>query len=85
MPDQETRSLSFGELAVGLSFNPSGDPQVTDVKQACAKMINSLHDLKRPEGLSEWQTELYEALQRQALDHLVSAQMAAVKLLTFKV
>ena len=31
---------SYGEILIGTSFNPSGDSDVTYVKNECAKLIN---------------------------------------------
>lgn len=39
---QNTRELTFGEKAVGLTFNPGGDPSVTKVKEMYAEIIDFL-------------------------------------------
>ena len=38
----EDRELTFGERAVRLTFNPSGDHKVTVLKQAFARIIDML-------------------------------------------
>ena len=38
----EARELTFGEKAVGLSFNPSGDERVNRAKTICAELIDML-------------------------------------------
>jgi hypothetical protein len=37
------RSLTFGEKAVGLTFNPSGDPVVHEIKNLYAQIIDICH------------------------------------------
>jgi len=46
MNDVNQRALTFGERAVGLTFNPSGDNDVTKIKSACAYVIDILNDLR---------------------------------------
>ena len=36
--------LSFGQKAVGITFNPGGMPQVNSIKKACASVIDELND-----------------------------------------
>lgn len=38
--------LTFGQKAVRLSFNPSGSPEVNEIKQAYANIIDTLNDLR---------------------------------------
>ena len=40
------RGLTFGELLVGLDFNPSGRPDVNEAKQLCARLANMVNDLQ---------------------------------------
>lgn len=63
--------LTFGEKAVGLTFNPSGDENVTKTKQLMAEVI----DLVVAKGTG---------FNQLAIDQLMLAQMAAVKSLTYK-
>lgn len=37
--------MSIGEDRVGLSFNPSGLPEITQIKQNCADLINLMDQL----------------------------------------
>lgn len=39
-----TRPMTFGEKAVGLSFNPSGDPTVNKLKALYAQIIDVCHE-----------------------------------------
>lgn len=43
---QAELEASFGGKAVGLKFNPSGDQNVSNIKESCAKTINILNDLR---------------------------------------
>lgn len=40
------RPLSFGERAVGLTFNPSGDPAVYQAKRQAAELIDTANALR---------------------------------------
>jgi len=70
---------TFGQKAVGLSFNPSGDDAVTMVKTDAAKMIDDMNDLRV--GSDSGEKKRMAAL---AITHLQEAQMWAVKALTWK-
>lgn len=39
-------SQTFGQKAVGLAFNPSGDDAVTQCKQEFATVIDRMNDLR---------------------------------------
>ena len=43
------RELTFGERAVGLTFNPGNNPEVDKAKKIMANAINQMHELR--EGL----------------------------------
>lgn len=79
MPEepQNQRQLTFGEMAVGLSFNPSGDPKVTELKQHYAAIIDILND-DRGENRDE-----RARLASVAITEAQGAQMWAVKAITF--
>lgn len=69
--------MTFGEKAVGLSFNPSGDPAVHECKLAFAKLIDQMDALREAEGGRA-------RLASVAITELQTAQMWAVKALTWK-
>lgn len=73
------RELTFGEKAVGLTFNPSGDPTVTVLKQAYAKIID-LCDEKRKTAPSQESKRLWSI----AITEAQGAQMWAVKSATWR-
>ena len=71
--------LTFGQKAVGLTFNPSGDPTVNKVKQTCADAIDQMNDLR-----SETTSQEKKRLASVAITELQGAQMWAVKALTWR-
>lgn len=72
--------LTFGEKAVGLSFNPSGDPKVAKIKALYAEVIDLLSDGNLDNGA----TGLAGRFLGRAINDAVAAQMWAVKAVTFK-
>lgn len=77
MEDQAQRELTFGEKAVGLTFNPSGDEKVTKIKQLYAEIIDLLND-DRGENRDE-----RARLSSVAITEAQGAQMWAVKAATW--
>lgn len=76
------RNLTRGEKSVGLTFNPSGDPRVNEVKQHCADMIdllNGVHDSR--EVSPSWEVSVFRT---EAFNKIIAAQMALVKYLTYR-
>lgn len=74
------RELTFGEKAVGLSFNPSGDERVNRAKVICAELIEIL-GLNYPLPPSTWAANV---LRTAAFNAIIAAQMAVVKFITWK-
>ncbi len=72
-------NLSYGQKAVGVSFNPSGDPEVNKVKQSVADVIDHMQALRTSTESSE-----VKRLASVAITELQAAQMWAVKALTWK-
>lgn len=73
------KELTFGQLEVGLAFNPSGDPEVIKIKQMYADIIDHL-DALRSASVSGNQKRWCSV----AITEAGMAQMAAVKALTWK-
>jgi hypothetical protein len=71
--------MSYGEKAVGLTFNSSGDPDVEEIKFAYAKIINSMDRLRNTAESAE-----VKRLASIAITEAQTAQMWAVKALTWK-
>lgn len=82
------RELTFGEKAVGLTFNPSSDPNVSRCKKLFAELIDGLHEgreqalekMRRKEPGAEDHYRLFSI----AITEAQGAQMWAVKALTWK-
>jgi hypothetical protein len=77
----ETKVLSFGEQLVGIEFNPSNDAGVAKVKELCAELANILKDSYTNDTSKG---PIKSLLFDHAVGELVSAQMAIVKVITFK-
>lgn len=73
--------LTFGQKAVGLTFNPSNNPEVDRCKRIFAEAIDQMHDL-RSEGNANGPGQARHA--SIAITMLEDAQMRAVKALTWK-
>lgn len=70
---------TFGEKAVGLSFNPSGDDKVSQIKKKYADVIDQMNDLR-----SNSQSSEQKRLASVAITEAQGAQMWAVKALTWQ-
>lgn len=76
----ETKLLSFGELLVGIEFNPSNDDKVAKVKSMMAEIANLMKDAYNEEQKSPVKSLLFD----HAVGELLNAQMSVVKVITFK-
>lgn len=76
MNEQE---LTFGQIAVGLNFNPSGDDAVGVCKQRFAEAIDQMNDLRNQTDDNE-----VKRMCSVAITEIQTAQMWAVKAITFK-
>lgn len=74
------REMTFGEKAVGLTFNPSGDEKVTKVKKLYAEIIDLLTDGNLDNGA----TGLKGRITGRAINDAMGAQMWSVKAITMK-
>lgn len=70
---------TFGQKAVGLSFNPSGDDAVGTAKQRYADIIDQANDLR-----SKTESKEVARLCSVAITEAQGAQMWLVKALTWK-
>ena len=75
----DTQAQSFGQKAVGLSFNPSNDNDVDKVKQTYANVIDKLNYLRSTTESGE-----VKRLCSVAITEAQGAQMWAVKAITWK-
>lgn len=71
---------TYGQKAVGLTFNPSGDDAVARCKQIFADAIDQMVALRNECGHSPEQARLASV----AITEAQGAQMWAVKALTWK-
>jgi hypothetical protein len=78
MENQDARPMTYGEKAVGLTFNPSGDEKVQKVKELYAQIIDLCNDLRATAGPGEKSRHL-----SVAITEAESAQMRAVKGITY--
>jgi hypothetical protein len=84
MEDTAKRELTFGERAVGLTFNPSANADVQAIKEEFAAVIDHLNDLRvNTRQDTEHAPEVGRMLSI-AITDLQTAQMWAVKAVTWE-
>ena len=71
--------LSIGECMVGVTFNPSEDPRVTDIKQRAADLIDCIFRIH--EGDEFTPDSLANKLIEESLIQILHAQSDAVRVL----
>lgn len=76
---QNQRELSYGEKAVGLTFNPGGNPKVNEIKEQFAKVIDTMNDARLESNDGE-----VKRMMSVAITEAQTAQMWAVKAVTWK-
>ncbi len=80
----DDRPMTFGERAVGLTFNPSGDPVVNELKTAAAEFIDlcaaQREKANQDEGIGGEKARMYSV----AITEAQTAQMWAVKAATWR-
>jgi hypothetical protein len=77
---KETKILSFGELLVGNEFDPENEDRVVRVKNLMAEVANIMMEEYNEGGKSPLKSLLFD----HAIGEIANAQMAAVKVITFK-
>lgn len=80
---QPQRELTFGEKAVGITFNPGKNEQVEAIKRTFANAIDQLQAIRNPSDGSMQKSEVSRMLSI-AITELQSAQMWAVKGVTWQ-
>lgn len=73
------RELSFGEKAVGLTFNPSNNPEVDACKAGFAAVIDQMDKLRAASENSD-----VKRMASVAITEAQTAQMWAVKAITWR-
>ena len=74
------REMTYGEKAVGLTFNPGGNPKVDEIKKLYAQII----DLLAKENPDNADTSLKGRILGRAINDAMGAQMWAVKAITYQ-
>ncbi len=77
--DTSKQELTYGQRAVGLTFNPSGDDAVANCKQEFATIIDRMNDLRTNSADPE-----VKRMASVAITEAQTAQMWAVKAITWK-
>lgn len=75
----ENRELTYGEKAVGLTFNPSNDDAVAKCKAEYAQVIDRMNDLRNSTDNAE-----VKRMASVAITEAQTAQMWAVKAITWR-
>jgi hypothetical protein len=81
MKEQE---LTFGQKTVGLTFNPSGREDVNKAKQLSADLIDLVMDNHEEVSKDNNVSWIRNVLKTAAINALITAQMAVVKVLTWQ-
>lgn len=79
MENSTGREMTYGEKAVGLTFNPGGNPKVDEVKKLYAQIIDLCNELRTEAGQGE-----KGRLLSVAITEAQTAQMWAVKGVTYQ-
>lgn len=79
LQERGSRELTFGEKAVGLTFNPGGHVAVEHIKKACAALIDDLNQ-DRVLTTSGEKKRMYS----EAITAIQTGQMWAVKAATWQ-
>lgn len=74
MSENQTQELTYGQKAVGLTFNPTGSPGVDKIKSAYAAIIDHLNDMR--DGSQNPEKKRMASV---AITEAQTAQMWAVK------
>jgi len=78
-----SRPMTAGEIAVGMTFNPSGDEKVAKLKELFAQAFDIVEQ-SVPADDDTIPTARKRKMRDSALHEIISAQMWAVKVVTLK-
>jgi hypothetical protein len=86
MENQVTREMTFGEKAVGLTFNTSGDEKVNKAKQLMADALDLLQQVELEKSdygkiKLAWESNVFRT---NAFTKIIDAKMALVQYITWK-
>jgi hypothetical protein len=82
MENETQRPPTFGEQLVGLTFNPSGNPEVQKAKELCAELADMVEAIAIKNNLRAY--PLSDSLYTHTIGQILNAQMNVVKLITIK-
>ena len=82
--EKTLKEVTYGEKAVGLTFNPGGNPQVNEVKKLYAKIIDNIILSGTPDNETTDEREERLSMTNEAIRQAQTAQMWAVKVITWK-
>lgn len=79
------RELTFGEKAVGLTFNPLGDEKINRAKRLMADALDLLKEVEAEKtdggkAMSSWEANVFRT---NAFNKIVDAKMALVNYITW--
>jgi len=74
-----TQQLSFGQMAVGLTFNPGKNPAVNSIKEKYAAVIDEINDFRNHANTSQGAKRYCS----KAISEAENSQMDAVKAFTW--
>lgn len=78
-----TQPMTAGQVAVGLTFNPSNDPVVQELKEIFAKAFDIVEQSVQADD-GTILTARKRKMRDAALNEIITAQMWAVKVVTLK-
>ena len=78
-PTEAPRQLTFGEKAVGLTFNPGGHQAVNSIKTLSAALIDELNDMRNAVNSEESKAQFTIAIRS-----IQEGQMWGVKAATWQ-
>lgn len=76
--EEEKKELTFGMKLVGLDFNPSGDPRVTELKQLAARMADIVDEHNHQPPASFYVSNIMFSMAAQDIKHAVMASVALI-------
>lgn len=74
--------LTFGQKAVGLTFNPANDDKVAIAKQKCADVIDQMNDLRSETQSQEQKKNMFCSNYRNAVGSNVGSKSNYLERLT---
>jgi len=79
MDSDPVAKLTYGQKAVGLTFNPSGDQDVRLIKEQFATIIDTMNNMRNAATIPE-----VKRMFSVAITEAQTAQMWAVKAITWR-